>query len=484
MVVELQQGRGLSPASATYGAWVERRATDFCEQLNRDLEDQSAADRLKIGKDVQHAADVLNKNAARAEQQAVAEKTLDAHLSCSAAAKAGRLCCKNSMTDATDGRVIGAPLFVWVPGKVNNYYADAVAGVGAAHAANNANGGQAPVPDRPAFVVREDAFREVVLAPMRAAMRNRPEELPMLERPQPNAALRNVVHPPQENVNNATTASATRPHYGARIEIWHRHAEGDGRRFRFVSAFPKYGSNKMSVVFGPLGDSLVQDQMRAWMAAVRRSTARGESLAGSSSCSSPAALFPLPNLPDEVFHQIKSFLRPVESVLLNPTHLAYLAGQRRLQDLERVLDHALAACLQDMQQQAASVHPGLTKINGKLFLSTDRLKVWESGNLSLGVKLGNTICSVEGPRVWPCKEEEEVTGSAAWEAQRLQDIAAKCSMVPPSKAEARFDNIMSALRTFFEGKGLTFSPSDQCRASFAIAWPRKQSAEDGEAALR
>ncbi|CAD7945700.1 unnamed protein product [Amoebophrya sp. A120] len=462
-----------SAASSTYGTWVKRRAEDYYLKLQRNIEDEAASSTNLLNRElrtldpvqIEIAADILSRNASLTQEtELIVKETLFVHSSCVAAAKKGHLCCKVNVgaLNATCAGAIaghGTAVMIWVPPTKNRIPVPRL---------NDPNLAQVRAED---FLEDQDGGA--------AAGPN------LQDAPNPGPAIRDQVR----NNNGAAPAPIANPNQlwptmmydGRALEVWVR------ERSR-LDTYPKADAKELSAVFQPLADSVAQEQTRAWMAAVRRGAAKrmlGEGEQSGRRSNLPDGVFrlpvPLAHLPSELFMQIKSFLRdPVTSVLLNPSYLARLAHERRLQDLEQTLDAALARYLQELQQTSARLLPGYeNKVRGKLVVSEQEFQVPlpvpdDLSLYTLSVQLGRNTFSFEGPNVWPCRLEMRLITSRAWQDNWIHDAQLLRHPLVRPPPEERYDNIMSVLAVYFHGKGFGFKQHRRDRSTFSIWWKERK----------
>ncbi|CAD7924587.1 unnamed protein product [Amoebophrya sp. A120] len=238
---------------------------------------------------------------------------------------------------------------------------------------------------------------------------------------------------------------------GDALEVWERTEEPDqgppGLTYRGV----RDGDLGVRGFDSSISLSIAQDQLRMWMAVVRRRW---------------GAATPVPNLPAEIFRKIKMYLRPVSSVLLQPMYLASVAVAKRQHDLELLLAVGLAHYLDSAHNLASKSY----EVKGEWFTSSAHSDVRVPGNTVFTVMLSGKFFSVEGADIWPSASEQQLTSSSAWNTKRQEEVEQGDPFVRPSESEATYESITKILRTFFEAKGLKFTHDEEERQKFTISW--------------
>ncbi|CAD7923473.1 unnamed protein product [Amoebophrya sp. A120] len=240
--------------------------------------------------------------------------------------------------------------------------------------------------------------------------------------------------PQEQLVSDGEAGLARQPH----LEIWEDGPPPARRSCRGISG------NYMKAP----SDSVAQDQLRVWMTVVRRR-------------------FPvksqMPHFPFELFLKVKSFMRPLGSVILNPLYLAETATRKRQLDIEPLLGAALSNCFADLKKTTASGSVGWTR---------DAKKTVNGASVSVRISLGNRVFTLEGKRsqMWPMRSEDDIIDSPDWEFLRQKEIADKAPFVRLWQEEAKYANLMGILREFFESKGLEFTQNEEDCSKFEISW--------------
>ncbi|CAD7924589.1 unnamed protein product [Amoebophrya sp. A120] len=374
--------------SLVYGRWVEKRFEEFSAGLKKYLQDAAEQNRRAIAEDPSKTAEILQKGATLAEDVGTVADDFYHHTSCVRSARRGKLCCVEDLLDEDDGAESDA--FHWIPPK------------------------------------------------------------------------RHPACPPTHLVayDSKTLKETSRAISGEVLEIWERKVDEDhndnagqeaGRRQESPRLVLEGKRQISTTVVSRLNSSIVQDQMRMWMAVVRR---RWDTKAQ------------VPNLPSELFSNIATYLRPIASVILNPMYLASVAQEKRARDLEKLLEAGLAHCF----EAAHNLFDNTFEADGEVSWSKNENDVREEGNTIFTIKLAGKYFSVEGEDMWPSKSEEQLVSSQVWEEKRQTEMKSSDPFVRPSATEAKYDNIVSVLRTFFEAKGLQFTQDEDERQKFTISW--------------
>ncbi|CAD7923474.1 unnamed protein product [Amoebophrya sp. A120] len=231
-----------------------------------------------------------------------------------------------------------------------------------------------------------------------------------------------------------------------RVEKWEH--LGEPRKLQISQ--PSYRGYISGNYMKGLSESLVQDQLRVWMTAVRRRF---------------LVKTHMPPFPSELFLKVRSFMRPLGSVILNPLYLAEIATRKRQCDIEPLLGAAISSCFSDLRKNKAS---------GRVWWTRDAKETGVPDRVSVGVSLGSRIFTIqdEASQMWPAKSEDYIIDRQdTWEKLRQKQIADKWPFVRPVDQEgAKYASLMGILREFFESKGLKFSQDEEDRSKFEISW--------------
>ncbi|CAD7923809.1 unnamed protein product [Amoebophrya sp. A120] len=249
-------------------------------------------------------------------------------------------------------------------------------------------------------------------------------------------------------------AAADRFAFGTALEECTRTAvrAGGGR----VSVNIKRSPSLHSSAVKTLGDEILQDQMRAWMVAVRRGFGK------------PALM---PNFPAELFRRVCCFLQPVSDVILGPKYLANVAIAKRRLDVESAIEVVFAQCLEsDTLVGSASEIRGSIQVDALPGTSAG------AGVKRITVKLGGDSCMLDGAKTrWPALAETLLASYDVWEQERQKDLAARHSVIRPLMGEVKYDVVSVILKDYFAKKGLEFSVKEMKGGhafglDFAVSW--------------
>ncbi|CAD7924711.1 unnamed protein product [Amoebophrya sp. A120] len=222
-----------------------------------------------------------------------------------------------------------------------------------------------------------------------------------------------------------------------------------------------------------LRESIVQDQLRPWMARVSRPSA--ELFAAAASTQIPPAK---PSLPPELFRIVSSFLDPFAEVLKAPAYYASLALRRRFRDLEKFLDGGFQYSLDSLIEK----HPETTEIQGSITLAYKKDEILGTRSTALRITLGEFHFSISGPVHWPSYGEEQIVKSADWEAVQRKERTSAASdpltLVRSSPSAAKYGNVAIVLREFFRRKGFRFLQEPDWPHIFTISWGDAKEPED------
>ncbi|CAD7946791.1 unnamed protein product [Amoebophrya sp. A120] len=212
---------------------------------------------------------------------------------------------------------------------------------------------------------------------------------------------------------------------------------------------------KLSCRLHSLSLSITQEQLRMWVAAVRRNFAAQKHGAF------------LPNFPDELFRKIHAFLEPLSTCVMNRDYLAALAVKKRRRDVESLLNLAMMQSNIDAMCDPPRCWKG-SQMKGGLFWVSDDVglegQFWKpavgiNGSM-LVVELGDKVIKVEGDRtdnMWPASWEEEILGSAAWKQELAKDrLVPRATRTRPNLDAIYRDVFERIMRDYFGKKGWDF----------------------------
>ncbi|CAD7946785.1 unnamed protein product [Amoebophrya sp. A120] len=419
-----------SPAATpAYVAFVEGRARHRLHQLEHLALRQAEGRAAAVARDTTKTAEILGRGALL--QQDISELTdfLDLHHKCIRHAKAGKFCC-GDYHGSRDS------YYCWFPAvrRRPDYISDGEDDRTPAGADR-----EPPLPDHEDLVERTPVEQadgtfvetetppETQTPPWVNANINTP---PPIFKPPPREQY------PQQGVH----------------EVWVRQ-DGDHPAAWLCFQSTPFLDNTTATTYGDDGPrlyclqnvslSIAQDQLRMWIAAVRRLSSRSQHGG-------------LANFPDELFRKVHAFLGPLGTALSNRDYLASVAVEKRRKDVEGLLDLVVA------QNLDISPVPGYgrTVLSGGLFWSSEgvRSQLWQSrANSRLIAKLGDKTVKLEGISMWPSPREKAIARSSAWDKERLSDeLAPRATKVRPGMSGATFGAVEIITQNYFEKKGFAF----------------------------
>ncbi|CAD7924717.1 unnamed protein product [Amoebophrya sp. A120] len=241
-----------------------------------------------------------------------------------------------------------------------------------------------------------------------------------------------------------------------------------------------------------LRQSVAQDQVRMWMAALIR---RQRNHINEAEAPAQQSI----NLPPELFRHISSFLDPFSPVFKCANFYSALALRRRFRDTELILEAAYRSLLDKASASGASEnYQVVTTAKGRVRCTveyeenSDEEDEGESEcfvSFNVGIVFDDDSeenFTREGYSLpWPTRSEEQITSSPAWERQRIIENRDATLPIRLPGEVARYDSVMSVVREFFERKGFQFSTSeepiepdaDDCYP-FEISWGESGTAPD------
>ncbi|CAD7924705.1 unnamed protein product [Amoebophrya sp. A120] len=392
------------PFSEAYTSWIETRVKRHIEDRETQDAVKTAADRLEMQQNANRAPEVLTRITKRSGELQSLRNNLNQHLQCVESAKQGKLCDVDVLTvDETAEATHDEEAYVWIPQGSNAIIQQGSDTDGVADAG--------PTPST-ASSVTAGACGSTPLGEVRLEV-----------------WCEEWVEIPNEA--------------GGAVDV-------ENEREKVISLkHPSRGWADLNVL-DCVKQSLVQDQVRMWMAHIRR----GRGLLNNASTT---------NLPPELFRLISVFLDPFADVLKAPTYYAALAIRRRYRDLEKLLDTGLQYTLDRLAEDPDD------NIEGNILW---RIVKNDPSEVLVGIRFGSVRFSMSGELPWPNLCEKDIVNCRAWNARRSVELASteKPKFVRLPSKQVYFSSIALVLAEFFRRKGLKFSQSDDNRQDFTISW--------------